>query len=805
MKTRYFFLKLLVIFFWLFFTFTSCRPRLVAQGTGQPERMGIYVPLGMEKEVSEAIEDMVYWLRKAGVNVLVNPSGGEQTHYIFFRKANESEIASTIQKEIESSGQSFYLSAKGLRHITIIGKRKNSFINGIYTLLHELGFRWYMPGDTWTIVPNKLPDLYVDKLYVPDFRDRFYSGSGGMHSIPGLDEKNKVRSDFSLWNRRNRFSVDYQGKGHSGEQFYLANKTVLDKNPGYFCDAKVNRYGRINIDNRDAIQLYVQWAINQVKPGDYFPVIGVDPADGSGGKDDCLSTQNSLIKTWSDKYFWLANQVAERLKQDDDKTMVQLYAYASHADVPEFKLHKNVFPVIIPYAFQRVTTSQEFIRRWSQRLEGRPMGMYDYWNISQWSIGLPQFNIYNIQQKLKLWKQYNVTHINIESTTSKGPMGHALWLASQMMWNTGLSFDSLYNAFLGDCFGPAKEDIKRMYDRWSKNYQEQMEPALSLSDLEEAARKTSNRQVLDRITELKAYVYYIALYYKYQESPTTANYKELLDYMYRIHPLGLIQTTALEKSYIKKPESDKSLVVSPDPSFQKQSDQKRYQDINSLVENSGINKNKRYKTSALEFDITKVKSDAVSGKQAGALKINGPLRYEFFLSGKKELLFEAGASASTVVRVLNKHDSLLWQEEIYASKEGFQQIRLNLSSGYYVLLFGENYFFSRMRFPVDIAFLAPGRRSYDNNGYPIQYVYVPSDIDEIIYRDNYGPGINRKGYWLDPDGKRIDPEKLEDKIYRIPVPNHYKGKTWSLVMGHPGFRLLNIPDYTSLNPFIYQE
>ena len=98
----------------------------------------------------------------------------------------------------------------------------------------------------------------------------------------------------------------------------------------------------------------------------------------------------------------------------------------------------------------------------------------------QWSSDVPQFNIYTLPQKLRYWKASNVNTINIESTYAKGPMGHAFWLAFQLMWNTEQDFNNLYNEFLTDCFGNAAPDIKRMYDRWSLNYQYGMEVALSL-------------------------------------------------------------------------------------------------------------------------------------------------------------------------------------------------------------------------------------------------------------------------------------------------------------------------------------
>ena len=159
--------------------------------------------------------------------------------------------------------------------------------------------------------------------------------------------------------------------------------------------------------------------------------------------------------------------MAEKAESQHLNAIVQLYAYASHAAPPQFDLHPLVNPVIIPYAFQDVTEPETYIKLWQEKLKGRPMGLYDYWNITQWSSDVPQFNIYTLPQKLRFWKAFSVNTINIESTYAKGPMGHAFWLATQLMWNTEQDFNNLYNEFLTNCFGNAASEIKRMYDRWS--------------------------------------------------------------------------------------------------------------------------------------------------------------------------------------------------------------------------------------------------------------------------------------------------------------------------------------------------
>jgi hypothetical protein len=103
-----------------------------------------------------------------------------------------------------------------------------------------------------------------------------------------------------------------------------------------------------------------------------------------------------------------------------------------------------------------------------------------------------------------------------------------------------------------------------------------------------------------------------------------------------------------------------------------------------------------------------------------------------------------------------------------------------------------------------MVFLSSGTLWYSNAAYPLLYVYVPKDRDVIVYEDHYGPGLNKRGYWVDPAGKRIEAEKLYNFIYKVPVPKEYRGALWTFNIGHPAFKLLNIANSFSLAKFDYQ-
>lgn len=765
----------------------------------QPFNQTISIPevLRADKELAQSVSDMAFWLKQSTQKEYVIKEGGAEKEGIRLEMVAASNLPSSIKKQILKDGQSFYLIIDGTRSAQIIGTGANSFNNGIYTFLHILGFRWYMPGDAWTIIPTSLsPKLQVKKLYTPAFQGRFYAGTGGVNAIARTDPQNSFKKDYAIWNRRNRFGTDYAIKGHAGQAFYGANKKILDTHPEWFCNGKTNRFGRIDISHPEVVQVFIDWALSQAKPGAEFPTIGVDPSDGAGGKDDCLPSNMAEIKSWSDKYFWLANQVASRLDKADNRTQVQLYAYSNHAAPPSFKLAKNVYPIIIPYAFQKVATPNEFIKLWSDKVDGRSMGIYDYWNITQWSNGLPQFNIYSIQGKLRLWEKYNVTSINLETTNGKGAMGHTLWLASQMMWNTNLSFDSLYNDFLNQCFGPATKDVKRMYDRWSRNYQQEMEVNLSLQDLAAASSKTKDKAILERLNELKAYVHYLKLFYGYKAEPKSVDaYESLVNYIHSIHHLRVVQSSALLDIYIKPPSGYKKSTANKTLSaLSTRNIEEQFKE--NLKDNATT-----YAIPEFTFDIKRTKP-LINESAVTAKYLNGQNNYQFYLPEPKSFQIKAGSTKNTKLTITGNDQKVWVEKEILGSKESYMDIAVKLPAGIYNLSFGDFARFSRLTFPAGLVFISTGDISYyDNAGFPNHYAYIPKEASEIVYEAK--PGSS--GYWVNPDGKRVDPILLQNKIYRIAVPIEYRGKVWMLHMNHRSFKLLNIPNRFSLKPFEYKE
>jgi hypothetical protein len=706
-------------------------------------------------------------------------------------------------------GQSFFLrrqSGKTLIQYTT----RHSLDNAVYTLLDRWGFRWYGPGDHWVVKPAAVPAGDIPGRWVtPTFRNRAFFGTGGLDAPPPNDPSNRYKAGWSAWKRRNRFNSDYAPTGHTGQAFYAQNRALLEAHPDWFNGPEGLRNGRIRIEVPQAVAAYKAWATKNVAGSkDPFVVIGVDPEDGRGGADDPLPPDGFAgLSHWNhaDKWWWLANEIAKDFPEDG-RVVVSMYAYGdgpTNALAPRFPLRRNVYPVVIPYAFQTAYVPADMVRTWASRAQGT-MGLYDYWNITQWSKGLPQFDLYSMKGRLQFWRANKVDGLYAETTDAAGPMGHAWWLAGQLLFDLDQDFEALYQRYLTDCFGPAAAPMRRMYDRWSRHYQAAGEVSLSLADLKEAdSRVERDTPAWRRVNDLKAYVHFMKL--SYDHDGTAASRDRLYEYLYAIHDLYLVQTSAfIGQRYVAPPgEPPKTVVMPPTPD---EIDARFRADLKSDP--------KRYDVVDFRFDFAKATFTGPAKPTAWRFG-SSPTAY-FVPKSTGPLSFDAGAERSDADFSLSSDDAVLLRENVgpghFDSTETFdgrtwhlKRFTANVEAGkrYTVKLAGG---YNRFRMNGnEIVFVERQDNDFDNYAYPAQYFYVPRSCSEIVYEEGFGvPASFAAPGEPESNAVRGTPLGIRN-LYRVEVKPGWRGHVIAARFAHSSWSLKNLPNVLAIQPFEYAE
>ncbi len=709
------------------------------------------------------------------------------------------------------TGQDFYLERQGdaavIRYTT-----PESLNNAVYTLLGSLGFRWYGPGENWTVRPEAIPPSDIaGEWRAPTFRNTFFFGTGGLElaAPEGVDPEGRYKRDWLRWKRRLRICADFEPASHSGEAFYMENRELLEAHPEWFNSDTGMRCGRFRVEVPEALEAYKDWV--QAKYRDHigarFVNVNTEPEDGRGGEDDPLPPPETGLQNHADKWWHVTNEVAKLYDEDDPMTVVVAYAYgdgATAALAPGFELRRNVYPTLIPYAFQSAYLPSEMIREWSQRVPA--VGVYDYWNITQWSKGLPQLDLYSLKPKLELWAKHKVTGVYIETTDGAGPMGHAWWIASQLLFDLTQDFEGLYAQYLGDCFGPAAPVMRRMYDRWSKTDQGPGETALMLRDLQEATDLvTYDGPEWRRLNELKAYSHYMRLFHQHDD--TAASREALFHYLYGIHHLMMVQTAAFQGQAYLAPFD------APIPAGLGQVLGVQEIEDNFAADLAAM----PVAYEAFAFDFNPANASFVQPAENRAWRYGGNVNTRFFARETGDLVFDAGATETAVLTIYDD-DRILLEESLGVNDHTFTETIddqiWHMKSFALPVEAGRTYsldfvgYFSRLTMHGEVVLLQKvAGEDFDTVGYPAIFFYVPLEVTEIVFHDEVGTACDPGGSVLvAPDGTECAGEATAvPKRFRVAVPPEHRGMVWQARFTHQLCAIKNFPAYGALAPFGYSE
>lgn len=477
---------------------------------------------------------------------------------------------SEVAAPLKDKGREPFVIRGDADRLWIVANRDEGLSHGIYFFLEQLGVRYLAPSPNWTIIPKRDDiALTIDQLVEPAFKGRSFFGTGGFGGDLPLDPKRSLQQRWMDWQRRNRFGGEYFLSGHSGEAFNIACKETLLAHPEYLAEIDGKRAewsigGKFDPSNPDAVKLYVDYILEnfrrqrqQQPDSPYSYAASVDPSDG-GGHCNCSKCQEMFGPAGkpefrSNQVFHVANQAAKAIRAEFPDAYVNLYGYNEHAAVPSIELEPNILVMIIPYAFQRTGLSPEqFIAAWGKKLSR--MSIYDYWSITDWAHCLPVFDYrHDSARKIRYWHEHNIEAFNGESTFSIGAMGPAWYVASRLLWDPSIDEQAIADEFVNLSFGPAKDPMRRMLDRWAGGYMpSRQELAMSFADIEQARQlAAADADVLNRVNDFATYVQYLRLWQEYQMAQRNAanapdavvkTRRPLLTFIWRIYDSAVVHT-----------------------------------------------------------------------------------------------------------------------------------------------------------------------------------------------------------------------------------------------------------------------
>lgn len=488
-------------------------------------------------------------------------------------------------ERLKSAGSEGFLLLSSQKRLLILGKTSEGVSHGVYTLLRDLGCRWYFPASDWSVIPSKKEiKINVDRVEGPAMKVRILSNGAGL----GASAR-----QFKDWCRRNRLGSEYGQNGVSHSYANFVPKTLFKDHPEYF--AKVSKDGEAPgteqngnqpcTTNPEVVKMVKEACMSRLRQmkeeGRVPKMISVSPNDGTPNMCRCENCMK--VGSYGDCTLLLANQVAEEIQKEFPDTLVGFLAYGRASALPlNVKANPQVLASIAA-GYNWKTSVPRLIDGWSKIV--RHATIYEYYAIGASGSWRPDSNSAKIKDmalSLSAWNKKGIEGVNGEIENDWGSCGHRFWAFAELAWNPSLKPDALMDDFLSNCWGPAVDPMRRYYQRWESGQEANPRTlALSVADLQTAAKLAANApDVLKRIDQLSVFLYWNQLKNEYALTKDDENLQaqialegDILQYRMRdylmVQLVGSIYKvdrpvpfgfTALEVAAIRKKMADKLAV-----------------------------------------------------------------------------------------------------------------------------------------------------------------------------------------------------------------------------------------------------
>ncbi len=517
--------------------------------------------------------------QSTGKNFIIKPFAGQKEGiFLLLDTSLNSHTNETGNLEIKE------------KSITISAKYITGISYGMYSWLNDIGFKFYLPGDNWNIIPN-LKNIYkpINKTYEPYFKLRTFTASGRLFPVKGLDEKSSVKNEWFKWFRRNRMGSDYIGiDGHKGELFNTVYKNTLEDDSTMLAPINGKRQYSVNAKldptNKKTVSLFINWTLDRARLEKqnypyFLPYKKYTSVDMGDGLNYCHTPEcEKVFGSVSNQAISIANEAAIKIKSVDKNAGVSTLAYTERADTPSIKIEPNVHVMVVPSAFQNVTTASNLMYRWTKKTSN--VSMYDYLNIGGWTYDMPFYNLNDYFKFLNYLNTLKIEGVAYETSYSKFGAGIQQYFILKYLCEPYSNPEDLLNTFCIEMFGNAAQPIKEIFKEWYFSdvhlktnfdnpsfYPDELGRFISkILQAESSSGLTLDQQ--SRIFELKAYIVYLCKYYELFQDPilklTYINddsirqnkADDLLNYTWSLYSKLIFQNTPLN-DFLKTISSNK--------------------------------------------------------------------------------------------------------------------------------------------------------------------------------------------------------------------------------------------------------
>ncbi|NLI72746.1 MAG: DUF4838 domain-containing protein [Bacteroidales bacterium] len=697
--------------------------------------------------------------------------------------------------------------------VYIIGATPLAVKYAVFDFLTQLGYRQFFPMEKWEIIPKKEKLEFASHIKeIPDYYHRRIWAGHGLWP--------EYKPSHEHWRMVNRDGGYALNTGHAYNAIVAANKAEFDKHPEYFAliDGKRNtetREIKFCISNPNLRQLVVNYALKRFAANPDLESFSMDPSDGGGWCqcDGCLK-----IGTPSTRAVFLANTVAQAVREKYKGKKIGMYAYNQHSPAPEIDVDKDVVLSVATRFIAGGLDLDHLIDSWTAKKA--VLGIREYYDVLIWSKHLPGkssgSNLAYLKRTIPDFYNRGARYLTSEASDDWISSGLGYYIAEKLLWNIDSDVSAIMDDFFDSAFGPSAQSIKEYY-----TYLDGSVPTVLASDpigrmyrLLKQARQDAkdNNEILSRIDDLVLYTRYVELFNNYENASTVSakqsSFNKLMDFVSGIKEYRIFHTKVLE-------ETDRHWKnLSPNPNSYSKPVWKDVAYTSVEIEdfiNSGIANNELLDFKPIEFSTELVPSNSFKklnkpfGKLAPRrgkwtyytwvdkklspinLLVTGGLIAHYRDRGnvKIQLYKLGGASEDGTYETLIQEDA----STVPNGKPNMVVLTPNQEGLHAVTMSDGNDKTNDFWTNYDKTFQA------DKEVDGTFYFYVPKGTKQL--------GLYHKllrGRLYDSKGREVYTFKNTSTFQSFPVKKGEDGKIWSFKNARGIIKLMTAPSYFSLNP-----
>jgi len=374
--------------------------------------------------------------------------------------------------------------------LTVRGNSDEATLYGVYQYLHELGVRWFMPGELGENVPE-LKDIKIggrNKTYRPSFRTREidYSGYNNWHF--NRDAQERQHREWDLWLLRNkchfvrsihwghlhRYEMNWSREHSFHNLHFIVRKLDLSKTPERFSLVTRNgetkrRKDRVQIcfTHPENVRTAIEGAFDyfEKRPGHLTFPLSLNDHGGVCECETCTEANGGVFPPHDpNRVVWkFMNAVAKGVTAKLPNKRIAFYAcYGGMTQPPEdIKAAKGIVTVTCHVCSNSTDITDPncaFNRRYYDNIRriqatGAEMSCYDYTMFA----GTPQ--PLSILKSMKTYHDLGYVWYHTESMGRDEQRKIVAWVQAQLAWDVTQDPAELLQTFCEEYYGSAGDDV----------------------------------------------------------------------------------------------------------------------------------------------------------------------------------------------------------------------------------------------------------------------------------------------------------------------------------------------------------